>query len=601
MTRAAALSRALGGPALWSLAAAALLVAPNFLMRAERGFYRRHFPGYFASWTNNGAFSPIDTFSMSEDNYYYAARMRQAGSHHWPGDPYIKENRSSRLALADAATFSAFGLIYRVIGDVRRAWVAAQFIFALAWIPCLYALLVRLGAARGQAVFVATGLTLFADLARVAYLGPGALERLRAIPQYLFWFLGSYEYLMGPLRITGPLFTYPCLFLASLAFVRVDQRRGTRAVVLAGLAGGLLAYVHSDVWLAFMGAALLYAAVRSRALRAPAWRPIAALLVAAAASLPWLLVSRSLGSDVELLGLVPGRFFAWGALPFLLGAWAAFRLGEEGIPAWCGCMLLALFAACNAQLITGWSLAQGHWYYHGTLFLALVAGRWLGGRRPKDSAGWLWGAACLILLALPRAISYSALHYQLYGLEAGEQEAFAWLDRNTPPDSVVAALSPETGLRVPVHTHDKILVSYLFPVISDIPAEENARRIIHALSLFGAKLDDYLSLGGDESGRWESRLWTGAVDARSRERSGLFYWHFCNMDRGKVLRLLTQAAREPGPADFEADYLWAGPFEKELMRKARRKAPPGAARKAFENASVTIYELRPAAPAGEGG
>lgn len=556
-------------------------------MGVQRRFFRTHFPERFQSWTNNGRYSTIDSFALEEDNYYYAARIRQAATHAVPGDPYIRGHRSTRLALTDAITYEAFALIWRIVGDARRAWPSAQFVFVLLWVPCLYFILLELGCARAPAVWLAVLSTLYADLARVLliFLDFNPLQTLRAALQYSFWFLGSYHYFFGPTRPTGPLFTYPCLFLASLLFVRADGKQDRASLILAGAAGGLLAYVHSDVVSTFFGAAFIYCVWRASK------RAAAMLLVAFFVALPWVVYCRPAAEQIPLYGMRPGRLFFPGALVFLAGAALSWRfLRDRPMGVWCGSLLAAMFLACNAPLVSGFYLLQGHYFYIGNTFLVLVLGAWLLPKvRGLEESDWRWLTLLTLLVCLPRLVSYSALHYQIQALPAEEERAYAWLDKNTPEEAVVAALSPQTDLRLSVHTHDRIAVSFLFPIISDVPIAENAERLIFALSLYDARLEDYLAAGDDPSGRWADKLWQGQVDHLAKARDGMMWVHFCGMEREKIKTLLRATAEKPAKS-FDVDYLWVGAFEEGLM--GRRGVDPKLFEKVFENSAAAVYRRK---------
>jgi len=565
-----------------------MLPAP--LMRAERRFFRDHYPAVARGWADNGSFSMVDSFSMSEDNYNYAAKIRQAGTHAFPGDPYIRGNDSARLAVRDGLTYWIFGLFFRVLGDINATWIVSQAFFTLLWIPLLYAILLLTGAARRQAVCVATGVTLFSDLARYIVLqGHPLLAQLRQAAQYAFWFLGSYHYFMGPTRITGPALTFVAFFAAALLFVWAARRRGAAAAAAAGLLGGLLVYIHTDVWTVYGGACALYTAAVSWRKRRIDWRLALLLLCAGLVAVPWLVLNRGSAGDAQLMGAVFGRRVAWDSWPWLVGAWLAWRFaGETEMGLWLCCALIAVTIGRNSSLIVGFGFPElPNWLVIGNVLLAVVIGRGLGGRKPADREGWLWAAALLCALALPRAISYSAQHYFLYALPSDQEDALRWLDENTPKDAVVATLSPMTNLQIPVHTHDKTLFASICPHLSDIGARENARRIDYALSLFGADPKRYWAKLNEPSD-WGDELWRGVVDVPGRERG---MWHvatFCNLPEPLIGELILHARADRGGATYPADYFWQGPFESELMAK---KAPPPGAREVYRNASVKIYKL----------
>ena len=210
------------GPHQWllpfALAVAVWQIIPIFLMSSERAFYKSHFPDYFNSWSNNGSFSIIDDFSQVEDTYLYAARIRDAGSHALPGDPYIKGNRSAIMASRDFLSFYVFGWIFRLTRDIRATYTVSYFVFGLLWVLSLYAVMLKTGVKHSAALFIAVLTTLFADFGQrsVADLFH-AREALTMLVQWLFWPLGSQHYWFGPTRLYRPLFTIPCLLLAALA------------------------------------------------------------------------------------------------------------------------------------------------------------------------------------------------------------------------------------------------------------------------------------------------------------------------------------------------------------------------------------------------
>ncbi len=575
---------------VFALLTTATLMLPVALMKAERRFFQARFPAVAAAWGDDGSFSMVDSFTMAEDNYCYAAKIRQAGSNALPGDPYIRGNQSPRLAARDGLTFWLYGLFFRAFGDIDRAWVVSQALFTLLWVPCFYAVLLAAGAGRRQAVCVASGVTLFADLARALVLGGGPLlAQLRQALQYAFWFLGSYHYFMGPTRITGPVMTYPCLFGAALLFCWTARRRDRLSAAGAGLAGGLLVFIHSDVWTVYGGACLLYTAAVSWRRRALDRRLALLLVCAALPAVPWLFFNRGMGAEAELLGRVAGRHVDWGSWPFLVGAWLAWRFSSETpMGLWLCCALVSVVIGRNSSLILGFGFdGIPNWAFIGNVLLALVAGRALGGRKPADGERWLWAAALLLALAVPRAISYSAQHYFAYALPRDREAAFRWLDENTPKDAVVAALSPMTNLQIPVHTHDKTLSAFICPHLSDIGPEQNARRIDFALELFGAPVERYWSELNRPSD-WGDELWAGKVDVAGRERGMWRGALFCNLPEARVGELLKGARAARSGARFPAEYLWQGSFEKGLMAGP---SPAAVARIVYRNPGVTIYKL----------
>lgn len=577
---------------LAALAAAAVLALPYALMSFERDFYRRNYPEYFQSWEFNGSFSPIDSYYSSHDNYLYAARIRHAGSHWLPGDPYIRGNKSLRIRLTNFVTFAALGWVYRILGSIRWAWSVSQFLCALAWVALLFALLRRMGASAGLALFGATGLTVFADMPIYGVIWNPIAESLKQLFFYGLWPIGGHHIFFGSTRIANPGFTFPCLFAAALLFLRAVKKRDARSAWISGLAGGALFYVLISTWVVYACAGAGLAArqwLRSR--RFPAGLA-ASLGLTLLVGLPGFLVLAN-SSDVYPVLMIKQAFsFEWGSLVYLVVMAAVLRyVHREPASLWVGFAVGAMFFGYNSHLLTGWSSqALFHWTWFGNIFIVLLLLRAAQRLRWKDVT-WRWLTLVVLLLALPRANGYAANHFRLFGMRADEEAAFHWLERNTPPDSVVAALNPRTNFKLPVHSHNRTLIAFLLPLYSDISVAENARRIVYGLSLYDVSLDRFLEYAGDDSGRWAERLWTGAVDAGSWGRSKTYSLYFYMLAGPARLAALRAAVRSPRPDGFPAEYLWVGPFERELAGLSPASACPERTKKLYRNASVSVCRI----------
>jgi hypothetical protein len=579
---------------LWLFAAATTLVLllPAFLMPAQRKFFQTKFPEQAAAWANNGSFSLLDSFHMAEDQYTYAARIQHAGSHALPGDPYIRENKSARLTVRDFLTFYALGWSYRFTGDMPQAWLLMHLGLTLLWVPILFSLARRMGASEELALFIAVVSTLFNDLTRLLH-GTNPVQIAKDAVQYAFWLLGSYHYWPGPTRLLRPLFTYPCLFGAALALLAADRGRTAGRLVLAGLAGAALAYVHPDVWVAYVGASGLYVSWALAKEKSRALPLVGALAVTGLASLPSVYYNLSLHSELAVLGRVVGRTPEWASFLYVAAVASCWTLLKaNGAARWAAGGITTSFLAMNSQLVIGYSSDHSLWFYlANTLTAILLAARWLPELKLAP-VSWVWLSACAVLLALPRAISYSAHHYKIYALPQPEEDAYRWLKANTEQDAVVAALSPTTNFRLPVHTENKTLVARQFPILSDISTQENAERLRYGLSLFGAAPGRFVDETLDRSGQWERKLWSGEVDRASRERSLAVLGYFDIIDEKGLRELLAAPAPADGAARFAPDYLWYGPFEKTLAPKLPAAAKKAGWQPVFANAETTIFRIR---------
>lgn len=578
---------------VFSFVTSAILCLPAFLMPWQRNFYRRNFPDYFNSWTHNGSFSLADSFYMALDNYTYAAHVQHAGSHSLPGDPFIKENTGWRMTARDFLSYYILGRIFRLTGDMATTWIVIHALFAFIWTPCLYLLLRQMGTDWELAIFIAVISTVLADMTRLTGTFP-YVHALRNAVQYFFWPLGSYTYWFGPLRLTRPLLTYPCLFAAASLFIWSDQSRRKMAPIASGLAGGALTYIHPDVWAAYIGASVLFSAYSFQRDRRLPRHLFVSLAITFFVSAPmWLLGLWDVQNPASMKEF--GRNPEWSSLIYLLAiisCWGHIKVSRMAL--WIASLLGALICALNAHVLLGWRVGyslQNLWFVLCNTFAPLLlSAHWLEKLRVQRIT-WLWATACMLLLTLPRSFNYSTLHYKMYALPRHEEAAYGWLKKNAPKDSVVAALSVLTNLRIPVHTHNKVLIApALVPMHSELTPAENADRLIYALDLFGVNVKKFSQASLDCSSLWESHLWIGKIDNDGAQRCGAALSYFPpTASAHNFLPLLQEALVKTQHREYAADYLWFGPFERDLApQRGRLPARPGW-EKVYENPSVTIF------------
>lgn len=570
----------------------ALLCAPSALIPLYRSFYQRNFPEHAAAWPNDGPFTHFAVYGgEGEDEAFYAARAREAGRRLPAYDPYIKEDRSARLLSRDLLGFAALGAIQRLTGDLDLTWPLARLIFAALFFLLLLALLRSAGARDGPSLFSAAVLTLFFEITVELVGFEAPLSALKAFARKSLWLLGGEHNFFGPTRLLNPAISYPALLAAGLLLLRAERGKAKEGV-LAGAAGGLLAYVHTNVWMAWcLGAALFWGerSLRARRIHKPL---LAAGLCAAALSLPWLALNVPPDPDVLLrsAAVFERRFSALSLFYFAAAAWL-WRRGRVPALSWCAAMCAATGLALNMSLAAGYRIVDYEWAFLGNLFL-LSAAAALAGARAADGPRWRWLTALACLAAFARAASYSAHLYRSYGIPSTYAQAFRWLEENAAPDSVVAALSGEVTLLLPVHAGTKTLVARNQPLVSDVSTEENARRLAYALELFvpparrRAAAEVFLS--GATEDLLTGQMWTGEIDRARLDLhpsdilfSGFGHRNSRDAVRGKVAAALA-APTEP----YAVDYLWFGPLERKLAGPGF--APP-CRDKVFDNGAVAIY------------
>jgi hypothetical protein len=144
----------------------------------------------------------------------------------------------------------------------------------------------------------------------------------------------------------------------------------------------------------------------------------------------------------------------------------------------------------NQHIITGVQLQTWHWLTQtGRPWLVLMLLFLAATLLFRKEARWTRGAF-IALIALAAAWSLwanagVAMHLApAYSVDRPYAEAFAWLDANTPPDSVVLSPDATISTNIPVRTHNTAYVPNGFDTAA--PNCELIYRWIAALKLFNA-------------------------------------------------------------------------------------------------------------------
>ncbi|MDD5657226.1 MAG: hypothetical protein PHF00_08225, partial [Elusimicrobia bacterium] len=316
--------------------------------------------------------------------------------------------------------------------------------------------------------------------------------------------------------------------------------------------------------------------------------------------LPWLAVLRGLDADFWLRNDGrASRTFDPVSLVFLgaaVPAWlAAVRVRVEARPlfVWLGAALLGVGAALCQQLATGIVVQPFHWALVGIFLigLAVAAGACLA---IPEGRGWTVVLAGLFILAGFRGVGYARLHAGSH-LRWGEtREALEWLSANARPGEIVATLSPNTNLLLPIYTRVKTLAACNSPSASDLSTAENAARLAFGARLLGvgARRFESYALPADPPQRDDTAYGPGEEYKVELGAEKVFfpYVFFSEFPRHHLPAAFREAFSR-ADRSFPVDYLWIGPFEKGLLegRVPRRLGQP-----LFRNAWIAIYRCQAA-------
>jgi len=574
---------------------------PDLLIIQNRHFFERHFPEAVAQWPLGGRYTAIAPYDDPDANSY-AARAHEAARHFWPMDPNIKENKSRRLALTDTLSFMFLGLLERLTGDVSRGWLLARGLCGMMWLSTLYLLINDLSGRKRMALAAAATLTLFYELivdplwpiVLSPKLGLGVIPpAFRYMVTHGLWLLGNYQANFGASRMVSPGLNHPPFFFAAYAAWKA-ARGSWRWALGGGVLGGALAYIHPDVWHIYMAAMGLFCALWSLQSKKIYWQLWVSFAVSFVLSLPWLRANYPM--DPEILARA-GGLFTHAAEPsgLLFAAAAAFCLWRHrDVPgvAFAACVFAACFLAVESQVLTGYTVDSMRFNYLA-LVISFVVAAGLLGRKAAESRNWLWLTAAVFILAGGRTVSYAAQRYPYQGLPRDTQDAFDFLNKFTPEDSVVVSLGPQETMLIPVYTHNKTLIGSGYNVTCDIPVREMFGRINLAIALYGIRRSVLLQHLSEPEWqhpqgmeRWMTALWSKRVDWDAREWKNFFHYYTQTIPRSEVVTRLESVSQEPVGA--ETEYLWVGPFERELMSETAVKK---LGLPFYENKTITIYKV----------
>jgi len=614
---------------------------PDLLIMQHRSFYQRHFPEAVAQWPLGGRYTSISPFDDRDANSY-AARVNEAAHHLWPMDPNIKENRNSRrLLLTDTLAFMFLGGLQRLTGDISRGWLLARGVAGFLWLSTLYLVIAEASGRKRAALALAAIVTLFSDLfidiytpvsifrdpqirwKFIYYILPG----IKNMVTHALWIMGNYQDNLGSSRLVSPGLNLPPFFLASYLAWKTAQATSRAAWTwagLGGLLGGVMVYVHPDVWHVYMAAMGLFCVLWSAQSQRVVWPLCVSFILSLCISFPWLALNYPVDHDILIrMGGEYSPLFDWGGVfPLALGITALWAWRREPAAAYVACVSAAIFISMESQVKTDFTVRSERFIFIGaTLAVALLA-KGLAGKL-SENRRWLWVTAVVFILAAGRTVSYAAQRYPYQGLPPDLDAAFDYLNRVTPEDSVVVALGPQETMLIPVYTHDKTLLASGYTTTCDIPISDIFQRMHLALQLSGINESSFLDIlskatvsdvKGDIHAHmgqsWEQAFWEGQVDWQSREWDNFFPYYFVEMElnrkapgipggpnsaserefgkRRDIISRLRAGEENASQLKPEADYLWVGPFERGLMKPGELKK---LGRPIYENASISIYKV----------
>ena len=502
---------------------------------------------------------------------YYAARVREIyDGHYTVSNAFLHEHKSAPYMQPPLPEL-LLGLAGKLGGlSMGELFIAADFVLPAVMFLLAYGLMLLLTGSRAASVLGASLLVLGHHL--FSFELPASLR-----------FVLTGDRPRVPLIFSRPvnpqlnlLFFFGCLIFLYRA-VRDEEWRD---VVLAGAFLGVQFYTYPYCWtFLYVGGGILFAVALLRkeyglckrlavvggigaVVSVPFWINLAvAVHLPAGAYAEYshrqgMIASRAPTISRQLLVSIP--LFALLYRPRDRRYWFLLSL------------LIGGFVVLNQNVITGRHLQSGHWHWYTnkpTVIIALavllhyffsVQGwgarlrswlrSWVGALAVGLVVAFLVGEALFVQLSALNAVGNRYAGYQTWG------GAFAWLNANSPPDSVVLAADEPMGY-LAVYTHNNLYHYEMskYYVLDDAELWSRQLRALRFWGLSEVEVAAYIDRYSDHFfGMYYRELYGNyLVPPEKMERLLTEYRNYLDANIGDVLHA------------YRIDYVFYGPYEEE--------------------------------------
>ncbi|MDP3772313.1 MAG: hypothetical protein Q8Q94_02995 [bacterium] len=560
-------------------------------------------------------YEPLTRTAYFDEAVFYGPRANAA--YQGPlavGDTGVAEYRTvpTPFSLVNPALLGVLG---RLLGSVRRAFIASDFIFPAAIFLLVYLIFCKLAVSRSVAL---TGSAIFLFVPKIGVsLPPLSLAHLGEISHTLFPFLLRTDVLPFT-QFEEPKITFLFFTLAFYCVYRALNREEPLMIVAAGVTFGLLFYTYLYDWALFLVALSLLAVwfiARKEYSRA---KKIAIVIgIGLLVSVPYWIHLAEVRHAVQardILARVGGEFshrfrFATVWKSYLRTAvlagllFSTLRKKHLLAAAFISSFLFAYVVAVNAQVVIGFNIQPDHWYRTQffpitaalVILLFLACQRW---RHRVSELVRVGAAACFLgfflVTALMGQYAYSVARAREYALPLARAKSYAWLNEYTPPGSVVGSISFETTNDVELLTHNRVYLPmfntavpskevwerFLFLAkIYRVPPERLADTIRNGPTAFFLFMEEYGSRGFDSAfGKYERKVPESIA--------------------AEEIRVYKEMARHPLtlPPPHQLDYLYVSDRERVIGEDPAGVFPH--LKKIYDRGGIIIYEIIPPIAAG---
>jgi len=427
------------------------------------------------------------------DNDTYGAQIREVFEGKlFSGDAYSYETRN-KLPINSWLPILSLGLIAKVLNSVELVFIFSDFFFP----TILFILIVNFIYQLNQRywVSVVTGLSTLFLFQLISKIPPVTKELA-----YKFWQAITLKEPIGLYfgRLPPPQFTFTVffLFIISLYYTLTNKNKNKIIFLLPGILSGLLAYIYFYHWtvsLVMIAVCLGFNLLVKNKIVAK--RLITILLIALIISSGYFyqIFSVNLIDKQFQMGRIDGRFIEplttlrYGLLTIII----FWLIRKPALKQLLASIFIAAVILVNLQVVVGYTISPGHW--PNSTFEPLVvvsAGILLVEIFKKlnwqKALNYFWILIFPIFLyAILNQIGVIKSWESLYYLSSGEKRLYDWLNKNSPPDSVVLSPNKMISRRLPAITHQYPYLPY--GCLSQLSTEQIWERFNLASSIIQLK------------------------------------------------------------------------------------------------------------------
>ena len=620
----------------WPIILIVSAIAVGLLYAAPQFFIKKHLDGV------GKEFVALQLTHHGDEALGNFARFREIYDGHFPpGEVYLKADGPSLFGPLQFLPLFVAGFIYLFQGDLNAAYLAMNLV-----IPALlFALFYFLGKTLTGNRTWALALAFFGTLTPAFRALPLAFRSfellMNNIVNYFIPIVRTPLATLALAKTEDPLLTYLVLLPLMAALIVFWRKPNYRTASLAGFAVGIIYYVYFHYWVfitiiaGLMTAFLLVRHFRdSKSVKVvlsfvgswwlatvPYWLNFFRFQSLPSAEQITLRFGIETGRSLGFLGGVPAVFdYLFYALLALIVYFVFFKKGQRDTAYLYWIFIAAMGVIWNVQVVTGYVPSPDHWFRAVSPFIFVILAHALyelSKALPYRAvtAGLLICSALLVTKKVVNALVFvdpppafvDGQSFNSYAFNPDLVDSWRWINSNLPAEPRIVSPSFVSSFYLYIQTAARpyLISGSGMTTASNELIEE---RFLASYKLFmtpkqflrdalSVDYKDMVCVGDCVNEDLHSRLNTKEVVSHlyggyyinypGRPKSEGKY-RFISMEKAEEL-ISRYAALKVAPSDIEAEYLYYGPWERQISQ-VNLSMLPGLDR-VYKNDSVEIYKI----------